>query len=44
MTTTPDEKKTENLRFFKGKQDKPFDAFLVCSEATEWRTKFQFES
>jgi len=36
--------KTALLKGFTSKQGKPFDAFLVCSEATEWRTKFQFES
>jgi hypothetical protein len=36
--------KTALIKGFTSKQGKPFDAFLVCSEATEWRTKFQFES
>ena len=36
--------KTALIKGFTSNQGKPFDAFLVCSEATEWRTKFQFES
>jgi hypothetical protein len=36
--------KTGIIKGFTSKQDKPFDAFLVCTEATEWRTKFEFES
>jgi DNA topoisomerase-3 len=36
--------KTELLKGFTSKLGRPFDAYLVCSEATEWKTKFQFES
>jgi DNA topoisomerase-1 len=36
--------KTALLKGFTSKVGKPFDAYLVCSEATEWKTRFQFES
>jgi len=36
--------KTALLKGFTSKMGKPFDAYLVCSEATEWKTRFQFES
>jgi DNA topoisomerase-1 len=36
--------KTALLKGFTSKMGKPFNAFLVCSEATEWKTRFQFES
>jgi DNA topoisomerase-1 len=36
--------KTALLKGFTSKMGRPFDAYLVCSEATEWKTKFQFES
>lgn len=35
--------KTALLKGFTSKLGKPFDAYLVCSEATEWKTKFQFD-
>jgi DNA topoisomerase-1 len=35
--------KTALLKGFTSKLGKPFNAFLVCSEATEWKTKFEFE-
>jgi len=36
--------KTALLKGFTSKMGKPFDAFLVCSEVTEWKTRFEFES
>jgi DNA topoisomerase-1 len=35
--------KTSLIKGFTNSQGKPFDAFLFCNEATNWRTKFQFE-
>lgn len=35
--------KTAPLKGFINKQGKPFDAILLCSEATGWRTTFEFE-
>ncbi|MDR3727107.1 MAG: type I DNA topoisomerase [Terracidiphilus sp.] len=35
--------KTELIKGFTSKLGRPFDAYLVCSETTEWKTKFQFE-
>jgi hypothetical protein len=36
--------RTGIIKGFINKQGKPFDALLICTEATEWRTKFAFES
>jgi DNA topoisomerase-1 len=36
--------KTGIIKGFTSNQGKPFDAFLTCTEATNWRTKFEFES
>lgn len=36
--------KTALLKGFMSKMGKPFDAYLVCSEATEWKARFKFES
>jgi DNA topoisomerase-1 len=36
--------KTALIKGFTSKMGKPFDAFLVCDESTEWKTKFKFES
>jgi DNA topoisomerase-1 len=33
---------TSLIKGFINKQDKPFEAFLTCSEATNWRTSFRF--
>jgi DNA topoisomerase-1 len=38
------EGKTELLKGFTSKLGKPFDAYLVCDETTDWRTKFRFET
>jgi DNA topoisomerase-1 len=35
--------KTELIKGFTSKLGRPFDAYLVCTEATEWKTKFQFD-
>jgi DNA topoisomerase-1 len=36
--------KTGLIKGFINKQGKPFEAILLCSEATGWRTKFEFEN
>ena len=36
--------RTALIKGFTNSVGKPFDAFLLCSEATGWRTKFEFES
>jgi DNA topoisomerase-1 len=36
--------KTALLKGFTSKMGKPFDAYLVCDETTEWKTRFKFES
>ncbi len=36
--------KTGVIKGFINKQGKPFEAILLCSEATGWRTKFEFEN
>jgi DNA topoisomerase-1 len=38
------EGKTGLLKGFTSKLGKPFDAYLVCDESTDWKTKFKFES
>jgi DNA topoisomerase-1 len=35
--------KTALLKGFTSKLGKPFDAYLVCDETTEWKTRFKFE-
>jgi ssDNA-binding Zn-finger/Zn-ribbon topoisomerase 1 len=35
--------KTELIKGFTSKLGRPFDAYLICTEATEWKTKFQFD-
>ena len=35
--------KTPLIKGFTNSHGRPFDAFLSCNEATNWRTKFQFE-
>ena len=36
--------KTGLIKGFINKQGKPFEAMLLCSESTGWRTSFQFEN